>query len=155
MTRSELMEAALPIVVRLCLQFEGIILTPYLCPAGVWTIGVGSTRYLDGTPVTARDPRITGDYALTLLRHRIVNEFMPGVLACCSTIDTPARLAALTDFAYNLGLGNLRASTLRRRVNAGDWIAAGEELGKWVFGGGKKLNGLVRRRMAERVLLVG
>jgi len=65
----------------------------------------------------------------------------------------PNRLAALADFVFNLGSGRYAASTLRRRVNAGDWTGAADQLHRWVWGGGKKLPGLIRRRAVESVLL--
>lgn len=144
---------ALRLVMALCLHFEGLYLRPYLCPAGVPTIGVGSTRYLDGRRVTLADPPITREHAMVLLRHRLLTEFMPGVRRLCAAADTPGRIAALTDFAYNLGLGNLKASTLRKRVNAGRWDDVPGELRKWVRAGGRVLPGLVRRREAEITLL--
>ena len=64
------------------------------------------------------------------------------------------RLAAIVDFTFNLGAGRLQASTLRRRINQRDWVAAGKELRRWVYGGGKVLPGLVARRQAEIFLLV-
>jgi len=144
---------ALAIVMRLCILFEGVYLRPYLCPAGVPTIGVGSTRYLDGRRVQLSDPPITREHAMVLLRHKVLTEFMPGVRRLCGAVDEPGRLAALTDFAYNLGLGALKSSTLRRRILAGRWDDVPAELRKWVFAGGRRMNGLARRREAEIVLL--
>lgn len=144
---------ALRLVMRLCLAFEGLYLKPYLCPAGVPTIGVGSTRYLDGRRVKLSDPPITREHALVLLRHKLLTEFMPGVRALCAAVDEPGRLAALTDLAYNIGLGNLKASTLRRVINAGRWDRVPGEMRKWVRGGGRVLPGLVKRREAEIALL--
>ena len=63
------------------------------------------------------------------------------------------RLCAIADFCYNLGTTRYKASTLRRRVNAQDWQGAKDELAKWVWGGGRKLPGLVARRKAEADLL--
>lgn len=143
---------ALRLVMAMCLHFEGLYLRPYLCPAGVPTIGVGSTRYLDGTPVRLTDPPITKEHALILLRVRILRDFMPGVRALCA-VDERGRLAALTDFAYNLGLGNLKASNLRKRVNAGRWDDVPAELRKWVYAAGRVQRGLVKRRDAEIALL--
>jgi lysozyme len=144
---------ALAMVMRLCLLFEGLYLKPYLCPAGVPTIGVGSTRYLDGRIVKLSDPPISKEHALVLLRHKILAEYMPGVRKLCGAVNEPGRLAALTDLAYNIGLGNLRASTLRKRVLAGQWDQVPTELRKWVRGGGRVLPGLVRRREAECQLI--
>lgn len=140
---------ALALAMRLCLLFEGLYLRPYLCPAGVPTIGVGSTRYLDGRPVRLDDPPITREHAMVLLRYRLLGEFMPGVRALCGAVDDAGRLAALTDFAYNLGLGALRGSTLRRRILAGRWDLVPAELRKWVLAGGRRMRGLERRREAE------
>ena len=140
---------ALAIVIRLCLLFEGLYLKPYLCPAGVPTIGVGSTRYLDGRQVRLTDPAITREQAMVLLRHRVLTEFMPGVLKICGAVGTPGRLAALTDFSYNLGLGALKTSTLARRVRAGQWDLVPAEFRKWVLAGGRRLPGLEKRRETE------
>lgn len=63
------------------------------------------------------------------------------------------RLAAVADFVFNLGAGRYKASTLRRRIAAGDWPGAAEQLGRWVWGGGKRLPGLIVRRSAEAELL--
>jgi lysozyme len=59
------------------------------------------------------------------------------------------KLNAIVDFAYNLGVGRLQTSTLRRKINAQDWDGAKEQLQLWVRGGGRVLPGLVRRRDAE------
>jgi lysozyme len=81
--------------------------------------------------------------------------FAVGAITLCPVLATESdgRLSAITDFAYNLGLGRLKASTLRKRINAGAWQAACSELRKWVWAGGKKLAGLVLRREAEAALL--
>jgi len=63
--------------------------------------------------------------------------------------EPEGRLAAIVDFTFNLGAGRLQTSTLRRRINQRDWAAAANELGRWVYGGGKVLPGLVTRRAAE------
>jgi lysozyme len=68
--------------------------------------------------------------------------------------EPEGRLAAIVDFTFNLGAWRLQTSTLRRRVNQREWNAAGRELRRWVFGGGKVLPGLVSRREAEAALLL-
>jgi lysozyme len=141
------------LVIPLLERFEGLRLQPYLCPAGVPTIGLGSTRYLDGRPVRLTDPAITLEHAYILAREQLRRDYLPAVLTLCPGADTEERSAALVDFAYNLGAGNLKASTLRRKVNAKDWPGAHRELRKWVRGGGKVLQGLVLRREAEIQLL--
>ena len=85
---------------------------------------------------------------------RVLPKYVNDTLDICPTLaDEDDRLAAITDFVFNLGPVRLRASTLKRRVNARDWEGAKVELRKWVFGGGRKLPGLVIRREAEAALL--
>lgn len=132
----------------LCRRFEGLHLTPYLCPAGVATVGYGATRYLDGRRVALTDPPISRDAAERMLLLQLERVYLPQVRAACPRADGPL-LAALLDFTFNLGAGALRASTLRRRVNAGDLDAVPGELRKWVRGGRRVLRGLVLRREAE------
>lgn len=143
----------LALVEGLCLHFEGLYLRPYLCPAGVPTIGVGGTFYEDGTRVTLRDAPITRERALQLLRWHIRQRFLPATRRLCPGANTPGRLAALIDFAFNLGEGNLRASTLRRKVNAGAWNEVPAQLLRWNRAGGRVLAGLTMRREAEGRLL--
>ena len=146
-------DEALKLALPLIIQFEGLRLRPYLCPAGVATIGVGATRYLDGSRVALTDQPINREAALVLLRESVAREYLPAVLRLCPGADTAQRIAALVSFAFNLGVGALASSTLRRRVNAGDWPGAQRELLRWVRGGGRVLPGLVLRRQAEAALL--
>lgn len=147
------MDPAVPIAAALCRRFEGLYLKPYICPGGVATIGYGATRYPDGRRVTMQDPPISAEAAERMLILTLSREFLPQVRVLCPAADTPERLAALTDFAFNLGAGKLKQSTLRRRVNAGQWDAVPTELRRWVKGGGRVLRGLVLRREAEIALL--
>ena len=144
----------LEIATTLCKEFEGFRSRPYLCPAGVATIGYGSTRYPDGRAVTLDDPPITREQAEEILTWQLRRQFLPGVLRCCpGLVAAPVALNAIVDFAYNLGVGRLQTSTLRRCINAGDWAGAREQLMRWTRGGGRVLPGLVRRREAEAALL--
>lgn len=153
MTRAELAALAVDIAAALARRFEGFMPQPYLCPAGVPTIGFGATYYEDGRAVKLTDPPITRERAEALLVRALKSQYLPAVLRLCPDLDTPDRLAALIDFAFNLGAGRLRASTLRRKVNGGDWDAARVQIMRWVIGGGRPLKGLQRRRAAERDLL--
>lgn len=141
-------------VIELCKRFEGFRSKPYLCPAGVATIGYGATAYLDGRPVTLSDAPVTKEQAEELLEASIRRIYLPGVLRLCpGLIASPGALNATVDFAFNLGVGRLQTSTLRRKLNAQDWEGAAEQLRKWVRGGGRVLPGLVKRREAEILLL--
>ncbi len=144
---------AIQVAAELCRRFEGLYLRPYLCPAGVPTIGYGATFYEDGTRVTLTDPPITKERAEALLMWHIRRRFLPGVAKLCPGADTGGRIGALIDFAFNLGEGNLRASTLRRRVNDGDWDDVPPQLLRWNKAGGRVLKGLTIRRQAEGALL--
>ena len=127
-------------------RFEGCKLMPYICPAGVWTCGWGSTGFdvFPGRPWTQ-------EYADQRLEQDAIR-FARGTLAACPELEGEA-LCAIADFAYNLGLGRLNSSTLRRRLNEGKFDQAKNELRKWVNGGGRRLPGLVLRRECEAQLL--
>lgn len=145
-------DPALDVSAALARRFEGLRLRPYLCPAGVPTIGYGATRYLDGRPVQLSDPPISPEAAERLLAEMLLRLYLPGTAALCPGLRDEA-LGAITDFAFNLGLTRLKASTLRRRLLAGDVDGAIDELAKWVRGGGRVLPGLVVRRAAEAAVL--
>ena len=140
---------ALPVIVR----FEGFRSRPYMCSAGVWTVGLGSTRYLDGQPVRPTDPPITREHAYALAVEQLRRDYLPAVLRLCRGIDNYDRLAGVLSFTYNVGADALRGSTLRRRINAGDWPGAQVEMRRWFRGGGKVLPGLVTRRAIEAGML--
>ncbi len=148
-----MIELALRVALALMRRFEGFFPKPYLCPAGVPTIGFGSTYYEDGTLVTLLDAQISRERAEALLLYMVKRVYLPQVLRLCPGLDHPDRLAALIDFAYNLGGSALKGSTLRKRVNAGDWGSVPGELRKWNRAGGRVLRGLTIRREAEAALI--
>lgn len=147
------MENNLSLAITLCKRFEGFRSRPYICPAGVATIGYGTIKYPNGVRVTLNDKPITEKEAEEYLLYQLKNDYLPAVSALCPAIDSRSRLNAIVDFAYNLGAKNLRNSTLRKVINSGDWESARIEIMKWVKGGGKTLPGLVIRRSAERSLI--
>ncbi len=122
---------------------------PYVCPAGYWTIGWGHLCQADHQPVTEAEAEayIAADLMTALA----------ATLRYCPVLATKpeSRLAAIVDFTFNLGAGRLQTSTLRRRINQRDWPLAGQELRRWVYGGGRVLDGLRARRQAEVGLLFG
>lgn len=139
---------------KLIKPFEGLRLQSYRCPAGIPTIGYGTTRIKNG-PVRM-GMTITEQEAEELLAHDVEQLFGPGVLALIPPASKwrPNQVAALVSFAYNLGLGALEQSTLRRRLVAGEdpCTVVRQELPKWVHAGEAVLAGLVRRREAEIAL---
>ena len=157
----------LSIAEELCKRFEGLarvgsdgLVYPYICPAGHPTQGYGTVFRPDGRKVTMDDPPITRQVAEQWLKVDLLNTYAPGVVRQCPILLTLAltqndwaKFNAIVDFAYNLGVGRLQTSTLRRKINAQDWDAAKEQLMLWVRGGGRILPGLVRRRQAECALM--
>ena len=144
----------LELAASLCRQFEGYRAKPYLCPAGVATIGYGSTYYADTRKVTLEDAPMDEPTARALLMIELEHTYLPGVLRNCPGLITDVRKCnAIVDFCYNLGTGRLQTSTLKRKINAGDWEGAAEQLMLWTKGGGKVLPGLLKRRKAECTLL--
>lgn len=133
-------------LIKLIKEFEGCHLKAYYCPAGILTCGWGST----GVDVGANTVW-TQEYADQRMQSDAL-KFLKATKQLCPNLDGK-RLEAIADFAYNLGVGRLKASTLRKRLLVGDWIGASAELRKWVNGGGKKLRGLVLRRESEILLL--
>lgn len=141
------------IAVGLCKRFEGFRPQPYLCPAGVPTLGYGSTRRPDGSCVRLDDPAITEAEAERWLLLDLYRNRLRSVQRLCPGIDTAGRLGAILDFCYNMGAGALAASTLRTRINAGDWDDVPHQLMRWRFAAGRELRGLVLRRRAEADLI--
>ena len=148
-------------------KWEGILdgdpstvnIDPYLCPANVATIGWGHAviehgKQLRGAKGLKRARElyphgITMEQAQTLLEADVL-ERSPYVDWMIDVQVTQGQFDALVSFAFNLGNGALRRSTLLRKLNAFDIEGAAEEFGRWVYAGGRKLAGLVNRRAEER-----
>lgn len=127
--------------------------TAYWCPAGVPTIGYGHTKTVIPTDIDVKV--ISPKEAEELLRGDLKNaENAVSNLITVNLNDN--EFSALVSFTFNVGAGALKNSTLRKRLNRGDsrTSVANEEFRKWVKGGGRVLQGLVRRRRAERDLFL-
>lgn len=127
-------------------SFEGLRLDAYKCPAGIWTIGYGTTR---GIKIGMR---ITELEANALLLQD-VKEVISALHRLCKIELNENEIIALCDFIYNLGSGSFQRSTLRQKLNRGEKRRAAEEFLKWdkarVNGVLKSLLGLTKRRKAE------
>ncbi|HEI8866100.1 TPA: lysozyme [Serratia odorifera] len=134
--------------ISLIKEFEGCRLKAYQDSVGVWTIGYGWTQPVDGRKI---GPGMVIDQATAerLLKCGLV-QYEQGVNQLVKVIITQGQFDALVSFAYNLGLRSLSTSTLLRKLNNGDTQGAADEFGRWVNAGGKRLDGLVTRRAAER-----
>ena len=115
--------------------FESCALTAYQCPAKVWTIGWGATKYNDGTKVKPGD-KITQKQADELF-EALLTEFEAGVKKLIKVPLSENQLGAVVSFAYNCGLGNFKTSTLLKKINASDFVGADKEFAKWTKAGGK------------------
>lgn len=138
--------------ISLIKEFEGCRLKAYQDSVGVWTIGYGWTQPVDGRKI---GPGMVIDQATAdrLLKCGLV-QYEQGVNQLVKVIISQGQFDALVSFAYNLGLRSLSTSTLLRKLNAGDKQGAANEFGKWVNAGGVRLNGLVKRREAERKMFL-
>lgn len=132
---------------RLIRRFEGFSATPYLCPAGYLTVGYGHV-VKDGDNFQAP---VTEEEATTILAADVATAERT-VLRLIAVPLTDGQFAALVSFTFNLGAGALQRSTLRRKVNREDHEDVPAEFMRWVWAGGKRLNGLIRRRQDEAAL---
>ncbi|HPC33908.1 MAG TPA: lysozyme [Syntrophales bacterium] len=117
------------------------------------TIGYGSTMYETGRKVSLADPPIDRERATEMLLWELRRSLTAALRYCPVLATNENRLAAITDFVYNLGPGRLQTSTLRRRINQQNWPEAKKELLRWTRAGGKILPGLVARRTVEAGLI--
>ena len=131
--------------IALIKKFEGCELEAYKCAAGVWTIGYGRTRNVkEGDRIT--EPQAERD----LLEE--LEEFKHQVLNSVKVELKQNELDALTSWTYNLGVGNLKSSTLLKKLNAGNKSEVPAEMIRWNKANGKVLAGLTKRREAEAEL---
>lgn len=145
-------QEALDKATELTAKFEGChtvksdgLVYPYICPAGYPTQGFGEVvKDMDVPPITREQAE---ERLNTLLK-----KFHRGMSALTKVDINNNQQAALTSFCFNVGLGNYKISTLRMKLNRGDYEEAAEQFQKWNKGGGRVLKGLTRRRLAEKQL---
>jgi len=128
-------------------KFEGLRLKSYQDSVGVWTIGYGHTKgVVPGMSISEGQAdaylRTDADIAGA------------GVRALVTVPIDQNEYDALVSFAFNLGVSALKGSTLLKKLNQGDYHGAADQFSRWVYAGNKKLDGLVKRRDAERQLFI-
>ena len=137
-----------PEAVELVKHFEGLRLQSYKCPAGVWTIGYGSTGPDIGPGMT---------WSAEQCERRLIDDLQKCEEAALrlspQLVLAHRQRAAVISFIYNLGAGAYAKSTLRKRIDAGDVPGARAEIARWTKAGGVVLPGLIKRRAAEAELL--
>ena len=127
--------------------YEGLRLQAYLCPAGIPTIGYGHTKNVKLGDVCTKQQA----------EEWLENDFFMAKTDVKAVVKVPLRqnqLEALSSFVFNLGVRKLIQSTLLKKLNAGDYTGAASEFDKWVYSGGVKLTGLIKRRAAEKQLFL-
>ena len=129
-------------------KFEGCRLEAYRCSANVLTIGYGHTGGVLETDV------ITQDDADKLLEEDIA-KFEKYVDDNVTVELNQSQFDALVAWTFNLGVGNLRQSTMLKKLNESDYGSVPFEMRRWNKAGGKTLDGLIRRRKAESLLFEG
>ena len=153
--------------------FEGYRNKPYRCSAAIWTVGWGHAMYADQlnlpnvrkegyTGLIRSDSQLKGEDNRVWSKDELVNlfkvdidTFERGVLRLSPALaNHQSKFDAVVSFAYNAGLGNYQRSTIRMKVNRGDWEGAAEAFMSWTKAGGKEVSGLVKRRKAEVALFL-
>ena len=134
--------------IELIQKWEGCRLTAYLCPAGVCTIGYGHTK-------TAKFGQVISQETANQLLKKDLLQFENAVNSLVHVPLTQNQFDALVSFVFNVGINAFKTSTLKKVLNQGNYQEAGAQFTKWIYGGGKKLPGLVNRRREERKLFLG
>lgn len=134
--------------INLIKGFEAFRSEPYQDSVGVWTIGYGHTiGVTKDTPPKTMEEATTDLQDDLMMAEGVINEYVTVPLS-------QNQFDALASFTFNLGTGSLHKSTLLKKLNVGDYAGAADEFGKWVYAGGKVLNGLVIRRAKEKELFL-
>lgn len=155
----------------LMIHHEGLRLKPYLCPAHIWTVGIGSVLYQDQiklpmerkgdyTGMIRKEYPLAPEHNRTWSRDEVLELFSRdlafferGIARYCPKDLTQSRFDAFVSFSFNAGLGGLQRSPMRMKHNRGDFKGAAEAwLDYRTTAGGKVLPGLVKRRKDEAAL---
>ena len=129
-------------------KFEGCELEAYKCAAGVWTIGYGHIK-------TASEGMTISQEKADELFNEEIKEYENYVNTAVTVPLSQNQFDAIVSWVFNLGNGNLRASTMLKVINSGDHAGVPAQIKRWNKAGGKVLEGLVRRREAEALLYQG
>lgn len=127
---------------------EGLRLTAYKCPAGVWTIGYGHTQGVSAGHKITKEQAESYFNTDILIHENNVEQLVKVPL-------TQNQFDALVSFEYNIGYGQFKNSTLLRLLNNKNYSGAAEQFSRWIYGNGKVLPGLVKRRQFEKKHFTG
>ena len=129
-------------------EFEGCKLTAYLCPAGVWTIGYGTTAAA-GVGITPTSGMTITEAEAEWYLQKTVNDFAAHIEPAITAPINENQFGAFVSLAYNIGVGAFKKSSALRHFNNGAIERVAPSIKLWKKANGKVLNGLVRRRQAE------
>jgi len=141
-----------PVGINLIKHYEGFYSKPYRCPAGLWTIGYGHVIN-DGRNLPIDCNRVFLKDEIDALLIADLKRFERGVALYCPVQLTQNQFDALISFSFNLGLGTLQRSSVRQKINRGDFKGAVKVILKYNKSSGKVLKGLTLRRQDEAKLL--
>jgi lysozyme len=159
-----------PEMLKMLKHHEGVRFKPYLCPAVIWTVGVGRVLYQEQIklPVVRKegytgiirkefklrgeDNRVWTQEEVDALLDEDIVRFTRGVARLVNDRASDSQFSAMVSFAFNAGLGALQRSTIRMKHNRKDYQGAAEAFMMWTKGGRKVLPGLVKRRIDEKNL---
>ncbi len=129
-------------------KFEGLELDAYKCAAGVWTIGYGHTKGV-------QEGDVWSEAQANEMLEIELEEFERYINDNVTVALSQNQFDALVSWVYNLGPANLKASTMLKVLNSGDYEGVPAQIKRWNKAGGKVLEGLIRRREAEALLFIG
>lgn len=130
-------------------KFEGLRLKAYKCPAGVYTIGYGHTRNFK----FSENCKITEEQAEKFL-HEDLKKFENSIKKLVKVPLSQCQFDALVSLVFNIGATNFRNSTLLKYLNNSEYGLAAEQFERWIYANGKKLEGLLTRRKAEKEIFL-
>ena len=134
-------------------RYEGYSDTAYVCPAGIMTIGYGTTR-INGNAIK-KGMKCTREQAQTWLESDVNNFLTSASRLISEEVElNQNQVDSIASFVYNIGIGNFKKSTLLQHLNDGFFVLAAAEFARWNKGGGKVLKGLVERRAEEAELFM-
>ena len=128
-------------------KFEGLRLKAYKCPAGVYTIGYGHTENV------CADSEISELMADQILRKDL-KKFENSIKKLVKVPLSQCQFDALVSLVFNIGATNFKNSTLLKYLNNGEYSLAAEQFERWIYSNGKKLDGLLTRRKAEKEIFL-
>ena len=129
-------------------EHEGLRTTTYIDPVGIPTVCYGHTGRFAKRGATYTEEQCEAILIEDVEKHQ------KGLAQCVNVPLNQNQSDALVSFAFNIGVSGTCRSTLVRKLNSGDYLGAANQFPRWVYAGGRRFRGLVRRRDDERTLFL-